>query len=159
MEDKTSKPLNLQTSKLPTLQPSNLPSVIDVISKCDLYSNIQPPTLQTSNPPTLQPSKLPSPIPVSSKTGEGLDALRGAIAAELARRADEGRADSAGEGFSGGDAAALARARAALAAPSRDLVLLANALREAAGALGEAIGAEYSADLIDALFSRFCVGK
>ena len=159
LEDKTSKPLNLQTSKLPTLQPSNLPSVIDVISKCDLYSNIQPPTLQTSNPPTLQPSKLPSPIPVSSKTGEGLDALRGAIAAELARRADEGRADSAGEGFSGGDAAALARARAALAAPSRDLVLLANALRGAAGALGEATGAEYSADLLDALFSRFCVGK
>ena len=96
---------------------------------------------------------------MSSKTGEGLDALRGAIAAELARRADEGRADSAGEGFSGGDAAALARARAALAAPSRDLVLLANALRGAAGALGEATGAEYSADLLDALFSRFCVGK
>lgn len=148
LEDKA---LNLQTTKLP--------SVIDVISKCDLYSNIQSPTIQTSNPPTLQPSKLPSPIPVSSKTGEGLDALRGAIAAELARRADEGRADSAGEGFSGGDAAALARARAALAAPSRDLVLLANALRGAAGTLGEATGAEYSADLLDALFSRFCVGK
>ena len=97
---------------------------------------------------------------MSSKTGEGLDALRGAIAAELARRADEGRADSSlGEGFSGGDAAALAKSRAALAAPSRDLVLLANALRAAAEALGAAIGAEYSADLIDALFSRFCVGK
>ena len=124
------------------------PSVIDVLSKCDLSSNLQPSTFNLS-----------SPIPVSSVTGEGLDALRGAIAAELARRADEGRADSAGEGFSGGDAAALARARAALAAPSRDLVLLANALRGAAGALGEAIGAEYSADLLDALFSRFCVGK
>ena len=124
------------------------PSVIDVLSKCDLSSDLQPSTFNLS-----------SPIPVSSKTGEGLDALRGAIAAELARRADEGRADSAGEGFSGGDAAALARARAALAAPSRDLVLLANALRGAAGALGEATGAEYSADLLDALFSRFCVGK
>ena len=129
------------------------PSVIDVLSKCDLSSDLQPSTFQPST------FNLSSPIPVSSKTGEGLDALRGAIAAELARRADEGRADSAGEGFSGGDAAALARARAALAAPSRDLVLLANALRGAAGALGEAIGAEYSADLIDALFSRFCVGK
>ena len=129
------------------------PTVIDVISKCDLSSDLQPSTFQPST------FNLSSPIPVSSKTGEGLDALRGAIAAELARRADEGRADSAGEGFSGGDAAALARARAALAAPSRDLVLLANALRGAAGALGEATGAEYSADLLDALFSRFCVGK
>ena len=148
LEDKA---LNLQTTKLP--------SVIDVISKCDLYSNIQPPTIQTSNPPTLQPSKLPSPIPVSSKTGEGLDALRGAIAAELARRADEGRADSAEGDPSGRDAEAVAKARAALTAPSRDLVLLANELRGAAGALGEATGAEYSADLLDALFSRFCVGK
>ena len=129
------------------------PTVIDVLSKCDLSSDLQPSTFQPST------FNLSSPIPVSSKTGEGLDALRGAIAAELARRADEGRADSAGEGFSGGDAAALARARAALAAPSRDIVLLANALRGAAGALGEATGAEYSADLLDALFSRFCVGK
>ena len=129
------------------------PTVIDVLSKCDLSTDLQPSTFQPST------FNLSSPIPVSSKTGEGLDALRGAIAAELARRADEGRADSAGEGFSGGDAAALARARAALAAPSRDLVLLANALRGAAGALGEATGAEYSADLLDALFSRFCVGK
>ena len=154
LEDKA---LNLQTTKLP--------SVIDVISKCDLYSNIQPPTLQPSNPPTLQPSKLPSPIPVSSKTGEGLDALRGAIAAELARRADEGRADSAEGDPSGRDAEAVAKARAALSpfsAPGSqppDLVLLANALRSAAEALGAASGTEYSADLLDSLFSRFCVGK
>ena len=121
------------------------PSVIDVISKCDLEARGDGAVWG---------------VRVSSKTGEGLDALRGAIAAELARRADEGRADSSlGEGFSGGDAAALAKSRAALAAPSRDLVLLANALRAAAEALGAAIGAEYSSDLIDALFSRFCVGK
>ena len=125
------------------------PSVIDVISKCDLSSDLQPSTFRPST------FNLSSPIPVSSKTGEGLDALRGAIAAELARRADEGRADSSlGEGFSGGDAAALAKSRAALAAPSRDLVLLANALRAAAEALGAAIGAEYSSDLIDALQTR-----
>jgi tRNA modification GTPase len=129
------------------------PSVIDVLSKCDLSSNLQP---STSQPSTFN---LSSPISVSSKTGEGLDALRGAIAAELARRADEGRADSAGGDFSGGDAAAVAAARAALAAPPRDLVLLADALRAAAEALGEATGAEYSADLLDSLFSRFCVGK
>ena len=98
-------------------------------------------------------------LQVSSVTGEGLDALRGAIAAELARRADEACADSAEGDPAGGDAAALAEARAALSSVPGDLVLLANALRTASEAIGEAIGAEYSSDLLDALFSRFCVGK
>ena len=98
-------------------------------------------------------------IPASAKTGEGLDALRGAIAAELERKAAEpGDADSA----LGRDASALIEARALLSPiPSLppDLVLLANSVRAAAEKLGEAIGATYSADMLDALFSRFCVGK
>ena len=117
-------------------------------------------------------------IPVSTKTGEGLDALRGAIAAELERKAAEpGDTDSA----LGRDAAALVEARALLsptpplpdpvllanrvrAAAGRlgalpDLVLLANRVRAAAERLGEGIGATYSADMLNALFSRFCVGK
>ena len=40
-----------------------------------------------------------------------------------------------------------------------DLVLAANAVRSAAERLGAAVGATYSADLLDRLFSRFCVGK
>ena len=40
-----------------------------------------------------------------------------------------------------------------------DLVLAGNAVRSAAELLGEAIGATYSDDLLDRLFSRFCVGK
>ena len=97
-------------------------------------------------------------IPISAKTGEGLDALRGAIAAELERKAAEpGDADS----VLGRDASALIEARALLSPtpPLPDLVLLANGIRAAAGRLGEAIGATYSADMLDALFSRFCVGK
>ena len=98
-------------------------------------------------------------IPASAKTGEGLDALRGAIAAELERKAAEpGDVDSA----LGRDASALIEARALLSpTPSLppDLVLLANRVRAAAERLGEAIGATYSADMLDALFSRFCVGK
>ena len=105
-------------------------------------------------------------IPISAKTGEGHSALRGAIAAELERKAAEpGDADSA----LACDAAALVEARALLtptpplpnsSTPTLpDLVLLANRVRAAAGRLGEAIGATYSADLLDALFSRFCVGK
>ena len=105
-------------------------------------------------------------IPISAKTGEGLDALRGAIAAELERKAAEpGNTDSA----LGRDAAALVEARALLSPvpplsnsptpPLPDLVLLANRVRAAAERLGEGIGATYSADMLTALFSRFCVGK
>ena len=117
-------------------------SVIDVLSKCDL-------------------SRSPAGglLPVSAKTGEGLDALRGAIAAELARRADEARADGGGVDAAGRDGAFLAEALSLLSAPGPDLVLLANRLRSAAERLGAAVGAEYSADMLDALFSRFCVGK
>ena len=44
------------------------------------------------------------------------------------------------------------------ASPS-DLVLAANAVRRAAQSIGEIIGKTYSDDLLDALLSRFCVGK
>ena len=98
-------------------------------------------------------------IPISAKTGEGLDTLRGAIAAELERKAAEpGDADSA----IGCDASALIEARTILSPTPPlppDLVLLANRVRAAAERLGAAIGATYSADMLDALFSRFCVGK
>ena len=40
-----------------------------------------------------------------------------------------------------------------------DLVLVGNAVRTAAERLGALIGATYSSDLLDRLFSRFCVGK
>ena len=122
--------------------------VIEVLSKCDLFGS------SASRPA----------LPVSAKTGEGLDALRGAIAAELERKAAE---PSDANSALACDAAALVEARALLAPtppvgtkdPLPDLVLLANRVRAASGRLGEAIGATYSADMLDALFSRFCVGK
>ena len=86
--------------------------------------------------------------------------MRGAIADDLARMADEAHAES---DESDRDAAAVAEVLAVLngcdAHMSLDLVLFANVLRTAAERLGEAIGATYSADILDALFSRFCVGK
>ncbi len=118
-------------------------AVIEVLSRCDLIAN----------------SEDFGVIPISAKTGEGLDTLRGAIAAELERKAAEpGEADSA----LGRDAAALVEARTLLSPTPPlppDLVLLANRVRAAAERLGAAIGATYSADMLDALFSRFCVGK
>ncbi|MCR5838003.1 MAG: tRNA uridine-5-carboxymethylaminomethyl(34) synthesis GTPase MnmE [Kiritimatiellae bacterium] len=168
--------------------------VIEVFSKCDLIPSPFPvprspfpvphspfpvphspfpvphspfPVPRSPFPVPRSPFPVPrSPFPVSAKTGEGLEALRGAIAAELERKAAEpGDADSA----LGRDAAALVEARTLLSStpplsnsptpPPPDLVLLANCVRAAAEKLGGAIGATYSADMLDALFSRFCVGK
>ena len=130
--------------------PSPSTRTIEVFSKCDLAAN----------------SEDFGVISVSAKTGEGLDALRGAIAAELERKAAE---PGEAEGGLGCDAAALIEARSLLSPtpplphsptlPPPDLVLFANCVRAASARLGEAVGATYSADLLDALFSRFCVGK
>lgn len=128
-----------------------------------------------SAPPSLFPA--PSSLPVhpkcdlgrgeglnvSAKTGEGLEELKRAIVAKLEEKV--GRADS-GEAPEG-DVVALREALALLGGgcetrgmrPGEDLVLLANAVRAAAERLGTAVGATYSADMLDNLFSRFCIGK
>lgn len=101
---------------------------------------------------------------VSSKTGEGLDDLRRAIVQRLESLAAV-PADSADvlEGEETLSAYIDARSQLSpLASHSEgpfDVVLSANAVRSAAEGLGTAIGATYSADLLDRLFSRFCVGK
>ena len=100
---------------------------------------------------------------VSARTGEGLEELKRAIVAKLEEKV--GRTDS-GEAPEG-DVVALQEALALLGGgrETRDmrreeeLVLLANSVRAAAERLGTAVGATYSADMLDNLFSRFCVGK
>ena len=101
---------------------------------------------------------------MSAKTGEGLDELKRAIVAKL----EEKVASSDDGDTPEGDVAAYQEALALLSSlfpvpsslfPSSDLVLLANSVRSAAERLGEAIGATYSSDMLDNLFSRFCVGK
>ncbi len=122
------------------------PREIRVCSKCDLGA--------------MSPSGARR---VSARTGEGLDALRGDIANRLAKLAAR-RDEETGADVTTRQRAclldaqgALARARSALDLP--DLVLAANELRAAAEAIGRVLGKVYSNDLLDALFSRFCVGK
>ncbi len=125
------------------LLPSSPPSLIPIHPKCDLGRGAA--------------------LNVSAKTGEGLAELRRAIVAALEKRAAETTADAS---FADDDAAlsALLEARTALASSSadgaaNDLVLIGNAVRQAAERLGAFVGATYSEDLLDRLFSRFCVGK
>jgi tRNA U34 5-carboxymethylaminomethyl modifying GTPase MnmE/TrmE len=44
-------------------------------------------------------------------------------------------------------------------ADAGEAVLLGNAARALATKLGDSVGAVYSEDLLESLFSRFCVGK
>ncbi len=92
---------------------------------------------------------------VSAKTGEGVDTLLRKIGEALERRADSRQAGEGGDGA----LAAFDMAAAALDDPPDELVPLANRLRDAASHLGIAAGAVYADDLLDNLFSRFCVGK
>lgn len=99
---------------------------------------------------------------VSALSGRGLDALKDAIAGALellSSRSDE----TAGE--SSVAAAPIAEAEPVLSAAIRDfaatadLVLLGNALRRVAGILARALGLDYTDNLLERVFSRFCVGK
>ena len=121
----------------------DIPSAIRIHAKCDLGPG--------------------DGLPVSSKTSEGLSKLKSAIAhrlAALSARADD--TDGADittrqKELLDDSLAALSRAVADIAAP--DLVLAAGELRTAAESLGRLTGKVYSDDLLDSLFSRFCIGK
>ena len=98
---------------------------------------------------------------VSSITGEGLEALKAEIASRLESLAERG-ADSAERGDGDEALCALVEARRILSEAqdvADDLVLAGNAVRRAALRLGVFLGLEYTDDLLDRLFSRFCVGK
>ena len=105
-------------------------------------------------------SLVPRPPPVSAHTGTGLDELRTAIAAHLAdappSRHLVGSTASRGRACFAGAIAALEGADAALDLGEE---FAAAEVRTAVDALGEVLGVVYTDDLLDRIFSRFCVGK
>ena len=122
-----------------------------VLTKCDL-----PPAGELVLPEGITQVRL------SAKTGEGLDSLRAAVCTKL------GLVHEA----TGQPVVALrhvtelrqavhqaSAASEAMTAGAAHLVIAANHLREAAEALGRILGRVYSDDLLEAIFSRFCVGK
>ena len=101
-------------------------------------------------------------VAISAKTGAGLDSLLGAIAARLdllpggegevavSERHRRCLAEARGQ---------LVEAVASLECGGGGLVPAASSLATAARALGEITGRVWSGDLLDSIFSRFCVGK
>jgi tRNA modification GTPase len=103
-------------------------------------------------------------LPLSARTGQGLAELCGAIAGALEGKPDEGPGETAALG-SGRQKELADKAAAALeealnlADRGEALELIAPCLREAADALGEITGEVSTADILETIFSKFCVGK
>jgi tRNA modification GTPase len=119
-----------------------------VFTKCDLAQ---------------APSTLNRPaISTSSRTGAGLDQLRAAIRENLL-------AQSKQDGFVAGTslrvqdsvrlAAEAIHRSGQLAGDGAGEELIAAELRSALAELGKIVGAIYTDDLLDRIFSRFCIGK
>lgn len=105
----------------------------------------------------------PKTFATSAVTGAGLTELRAALRALAAEGSTQGatgvRATAARcRGSLDEAATALARARQ-IAALATSEELVAAELRVALAALGEVVGAVYTNDLLDRIFSRFCIGK
>jgi tRNA modification GTPase len=108
-------------------------------------------------------------LPLSAKTGQGLAELWGAVAGALERGADgkdggpvsrEGAALGSRRQKELVDRAAAALEEALnLAGRGELLELIAPCLREAVDALGEITGEVSTADILETIFSKFCVGK
>ncbi len=101
-------------------------------------------------------------IETSSRTGVGLTELSRAIAFALDRNRGEGGAVASTAARSRESlelaAASLTRSRE-LAASRASEELVAAELRIALDALGQVVGAVYTDDVLDRVFSRFCIGK
>ena len=129
-------------------------------SKCDLdcgAAGVRALPTQTHEHPATQ-----TPLRVSAKTGEGLDELRKFLISRLADL--EPRQNCRGLDLLTSACKELESLHNSslftlTSSHSPDPVLAANVVRSVSETLGKLIGATYSEDLLDALFSRFCVGK
>ena len=121
--------------------------------------------------PTIPPLSFMSinPICISAKTGEGIHELSRAIAAAV-----QSQQEKASDDANTSQAAALGTVRQknlidAACAAVREALLLADKqqpldliaplLRDAVNSLGEITGEVSTADILEEMFSRFCVGK
>jgi tRNA modification GTPase len=107
---------------------------------------------------------LPGCLPVSAKTGAGIGALCAELRAQLGALCSPTNSPSVGIGTPRQkeliDAARSAlREALAMADRAAPLDLIAPSLREAIDALGAISGEVSTSDILDAMFSQFCVGK
>ncbi len=103
------------------------------------------------------------PRQTSARTGEGIAALRAEIRRRLAQQPIAGgavipaTASRCGESLRG--AAGCLQQALQLSRDDRGEELVAVEIREALDAVGRMVGAIYTDDILDRIFSRFCIGK
>jgi tRNA modification GTPase len=132
--------------------------VIAVLAKADLPAAADAPELEraVASAPTLRT------VRASAATGSGLDELRAGIAGALGAGPAGGLAGAVSNPR---HADALERARAAVERAGRAAArgepgeIVAMELRESLAALGEVTGRRASEELLERIFSRFCIGK
>jgi tRNA modification GTPase len=118
------------------------PPVVGIATKCDV------------SPP------LPGWLATSAATGAGLDKLRALLGDRVRSRAQPALAPSLSRCRHHVDVCLDCLRRAhSLVLFEDPPELLALELREALEQLGEMVGAVYTDDLLDRIFSRFCIGK
>ena len=141
--------------------------VLHLLSKCDLLPAVSVPVVSVvpvvpvpaAHQLSVVPASAVHQLPVSAVTGEGLPELRAAIADRLEKLAAKG------EEASGADVTTRQKELLQVAADALarvdvgDLVVAANEARVAAESLGKILGKVYTEDLLESIFSRFCVGK
>jgi len=133
--------------------------VLVIINKIDLSHRQVTRAIAETTFLALNPEHL---LEISVRTGEGMDRLRRVLLHRLGlerqapihptvseRHRDELRLAEA----------ALRRVIAWIGSEDHNLVLAAEELRQAAAALGRMTGKEYSQEVLDRIFSAFCIGK
>src|SRR5262249_44941162 len=134
-----------RTEAFPTDRP-----VIGIWTKCDLAVAALLPEGSTSR------------LPTSAATGIGLDELRQAIARIIRSRDSDGNLPA---GTAARCRGSIMRAEAALCSGAKTIIegggdeLVAFDLRLAVEELGKVVGEVVTDDILERIFSRFCIGK
>jgi tRNA modification GTPase len=141
------------------------PEAMVVLTKCDrtvahTFVSADPPVGQTFLSASCKLSSLPA-VRTSALSGAGLDELRQGIAARLsAESCGYAVASTAARCRSSIEKALeCLRTAAGLAEKRAGDELIAAETRLALDELGKVTGAVYTEDLLDRIFSRFCIGK
>jgi tRNA modification GTPase len=103
------------------------------------------------------PLTVPGTLPLSAMTGQGMDALHSELLAR-AKRLLPAEGDYALQARQR-DAAGILHHHLLAAAETGDLLILAEELRAARGAIDRLTGRAGTEDMLDTLFSGFCIGK
>ena len=124
-------------------------------------SRVRPVLTQCDRERFVDPQFLPEASRVSSKSGEGIDALRQHLVAWSARSAGQQRSDALRFNARQWQLVSTCRDRLSLAIVQADAgpELLVEDLKDALRHLEEVTGESTPEDVLDLIFSRFCLGK